>query len=56
MIDLKKCGRCGEDHAGLEEKPFTVPPDKRTTHFAMCPKLAEPILIRISTKVKSKGR
>lgn len=51
MLQLKRiitCARCGEDHTDLVAKPFT-----RTfalggdtwTHWVMCPRIGEPILI-----------
>lgn len=43
-----KCARCGEDHAGLEMKKFTRPPEWGPyTHWVSCPTTGEPILIRV---------
>ena len=39
------CARCGENHEMLTAHPFTRPPDKTITHWAICPKTDEPILI-----------
>ncbi len=47
-IDVKNCARCGGDHSSLEFKPFT-----RVclfhTHYAKCPNLGEPLLLKINT-------
>lgn len=48
---LNGCARCGEDH----EEPITFLPFTRAstfgeatiTHYAVCPKTQEPILMRI---------
>jgi hypothetical protein len=43
--DIKYCARCGEDHGGLQFVRFKHPCGE-FTHWAMCPKMQEPILLR----------
>jgi len=45
--DIKSCARCGEDHAGLRFK-LLGRPCKEFSHWVLCPKLKEPILMRVS--------
>jgi hypothetical protein len=46
--EIINCARCGEKHIGVVFKPFTkqinISEDEFYTHWAMCPKLNEPIL------------
>lgn len=50
---IKNCARCGEDHSlvffALEN------PSDEYTHFSMCPKLKQPILLKIQ-KIEPKTR
>lgn len=44
------CARCGETHAKIQLKKFQSPPGgvlKGLTHWALCPKTKEPILIEV---------
>jgi len=43
--EIKCCARCEKDHE-VEVKVFTNPPPIYT-HWALCPNLNEPILIKI---------
>jgi hypothetical protein len=44
-IDITgKCSRCGQPHYQLEFKSF-IAPQKRYTHWAICPATEEPILM-----------
>lgn len=50
VIDLYNCARCGEDHMQSEFKKFTIPiidDDGIWTYWCMCPKLNEPILMKV---------
>lgn len=52
IYDLFGCQRCGEDHHNLRLKKFTNPVELFTgcvtyTHWAMCPKLDEPIIVDV---------
>jgi hypothetical protein len=51
-INVKHCARCEQDHADLEFAAFTEHPVPVTdkiewTHWAMCPALNEPVLMRV---------
>jgi hypothetical protein len=46
--DIERCARCGGDHKNVPFKPFTRP-SPHYTHWAPCPNIAEPILMRIDT-------
>ena len=57
--DVGRCARCGDDHAKVEFKPFTNPPESGPgftaiafSHWASCPKNGEPILLFISQGTK----
>ena len=45
------CSRCGEDHQ-VEWKQFSRPPiaDPPVTHWGMCPKTNEPVLMYIEAE------
>lgn len=48
--DVINCARCGHDHEQLEFKPFKNPVENHPaplTHWALCPKLEEPILLAL---------
>lgn len=45
-VDIRGCARCDQDHPQLEFKKFTTPCAGRT-HFAMCPTLQEPIIMKV---------
>jgi hypothetical protein len=52
VFDVYACARCGDEHEEFEFKPLTVPIQLMNgafelTHFALCPELDEPCLIRI---------
>lgn len=56
---ILSCARCGHKHTKLEVKQLTNPvlddddPDiVIATHWAMCPKLNEPILVYVSENGK----
>lgn len=51
---LEGCARCGGSHSDLELKPFTEPitfydcgKPIVITHFVMCPRLIEPVLVQV---------
>ena len=56
VLDIDECQRCGEAHANVEHKPFTLRPTlfssrfgmaddtSRISHWALCPTNGEPIL------------
>lgn len=56
-ITIKNCIRCGEDHKDLEAKKLTNPMEipnsngYKISHWAMCPKLNEPIMVEVIEKV-----
>lgn len=43
--NIVSCARCEKDHE-VEVKEFTNPPPNYT-HWALCPNLQEPILIKV---------
>lgn len=43
------CARCGLTHKDLPMRKFRRPPPD-ATHFAICPKYKEPILIKVEVK------
>lgn len=45
---VEGCARCGEDHEGLLFLAFDAPVDE-FTHWALCPKVGQPILLHITT-------
>ncbi len=44
-VTIKSCARCGGDHYDLVFKEMAESSGEYT-HFAMCPELSEPILLR----------
>lgn len=47
-VKISNCARCGETHVGLEFSKLTRPMvDAKHTHWAMCPTVNEPIMLRI---------
>lgn len=60
VTQIKNCARCGEDHDLVEFSKFKKPiPEhvsvrkmKMWTHWAMCPKTNEPILLLVKSEVK----
>jgi hypothetical protein len=49
-VNVKDCPRCKQDHlqSSLYATPFVPAIAGGYTHFAMCPTLNQPILIRVS--------
>lgn len=53
QVDIQNCTRCGGNHENVVFSRFTQRPHKDNgamiewTHWAMCPKVEEPILARI---------
>ena len=45
--DISNCARCGEDH-GISYRKFKKNPVETYDYWAMCPRLDEPILIKIT--------
>lgn len=45
-ITIFTCTRCGQDHEEILCNPLTNPPEE-FTHYAICPRTHEPILITI---------
>jgi len=43
-VSIARCARCGQNHKNLIFKRFESPPDE-WTHWALCPKTGEPILM-----------
>jgi len=52
-VDVCNCARCGENHQHQIFLPFTRPP-RHWTHYAECPKVHEPILMRVSQDEQKK--
>lgn len=53
QVDVVGCARCGTDHTQLSFQRLTRP--GRHTHWAWCPVVDEPIMLRIvMTKPKRK--
>jgi hypothetical protein len=50
IVKIIDCARCGKFHRGIKFKKFTRPLQeavlKGFTHFAICPKTKEPILLK----------
>jgi hypothetical protein len=46
QVSIKNCARCGEDHELLDFKLLSNP-IAEWTHFSICPKTDEPILLEI---------
>jgi hypothetical protein len=44
VFSIGNCARCGEAHVDVTYHRFFNPPP-RYTHWAVCPKTAEPILV-----------
>lgn len=53
-LNLERCARCGNDHRGLAFYPLHNPPP-HITHWALCPKLGQPILMTIRDEGPIKG-
>jgi hypothetical protein len=45
-VGITGCARCGHDHAELWFCPFTCPLPE-ATHWSICPRTEEPILLRV---------
>lgn len=47
---LTGCARCGGEHVDLCARPLSNPPsdEPRITHFTLCPRLLEPVLVHVS--------
>ncbi len=48
---VEACARCGEGHEGLLFLAFDAPVDD-FTHWALCPKVEQPILLQITTTLQ----
>ena len=44
--DVISCARCGDNHGLVSFKPFTRP-NNEWTHWATCPNVYEPIMMKI---------
>lgn len=54
VIDVTNCARCGSDHTNLKFFKFNHPVKDEAgswTHWAICPNLNEPVLMRYEIKV-----
>lgn len=47
LIDVIGCARCGGNHTRLPFKRFTRP-SKPWSHWAKCPNIGEPVMLKIS--------
>jgi hypothetical protein len=45
-IDVKRCARCGKNHAALEFQRFRRAPTSGFEWWALCPTTQEPILMK----------
>lgn len=45
-VSVERCARCNGDHKEVTFRPFTHP-NSHYTHWAHCPNIDEPILLRI---------
>ena len=51
-VNINNCARCGETHVDLEFSKLTRPMiDAKHTHWAMCPTVNEPIMLRIVASI-----
>jgi hypothetical protein len=48
-VDVRRCARCRGDHNKLHFKKliFPIEAHEEYTHFALCPKNNQPILMRV---------
>ena len=53
-VDVKACARCGEDHKALVFLAFDEPVDE-FTHWALCPKGGQPVLLQITATFDGDG-
>ena len=50
VVHIKKCARCDESHRDVQATEFQGTPVDNYDHWAMCPKLNEPVLIRVTSE------
>ena len=47
LVNIPICARCGGNHENLEFKTFVEEGIRDMTHWSLCPKFNEPVLMKI---------
>lgn len=48
VVDVKHCARCWNDHDKLEFREMLHPTSDGFTHWALCPIVGHPVLLKVT--------